>query len=91
MKRLSKLPAATIALAFISACASSGLPQTGFGEMIRNIFPTFERMSEAERREAERSKAWNKLTFRTDVQAVGNDRLEIEARGALGNGIQTRF
>lgn len=88
MKRVSKLTAATLCIALISACASSGLPSANFGEMIRNLFPSFDRMTEQERREAERSRAWNKLTFRTSVQAVGNDRLEIEARGSLGNGIQ---
>lgn len=59
-----------------------------FGETVRNFFPKWERMSDSERREAERSNAWKKLTFRSDVQAVANDRLEIEARGSLGNGIQ---
>lgn len=59
-----------------------------FGEAVRNFFPKWERMSDSERREAERSNAWKKLTFRSDVQAVANDRLEIEARGSLGNGIQ---
>ena len=88
MKRVSTFIAAALATAFLSACASSGLSTPNFGEMIRNIFPQFERMTEQERREAERSKAWNKLTHRTTVQAVGNNRLEIEARGSLGNGIQ---
>jgi hypothetical protein len=88
MKRVSQLTAAALAFSLLSACANSGLPNPNFGEMIRNIFPSFERMTEQERREANRSKAWDKLTFRTSVQAVGNNRLEIEARGSLGKGIQ---
>ena len=88
MRILSKIAVVFGSLALVASCATATSSLESFGETVRNLFPKWERMTELERREAERSKAWNKLTHRTDVQAVGNDRLEIEARGSLGNGIQ---
>lgn len=88
MRMLSKISAIFASLALLANCATATSTLDSFGETVRNLFPKWERMSEFERREAERSKAWNKLTHRTAVQAVGNDRLDIEAKGSLGNGIQ---
>lgn len=88
MRRIKAHTFVLIAAILLAGCATSSSAVNSFGEAVRNLFPKWERMSDFERREAERSKAWKTLTFRSDVQAVANDRLEIEARGSLGNGIQ---
>ncbi|MEO1662607.1 MAG: hypothetical protein AAFR51_16575 [Pseudomonadota bacterium] len=77
-----------MAFALLTACATQGSPRDGFTQMVGSLAFKWDRMTEVERREAERSEAWDKLVFRSEVRSIGNDRLEIKAKGALGNGIQ---
>lgn len=79
--------AISIALVGLSACASAWqMPQ------VRRLgsAPTSESPQNTATRDIERhrAKAWRLLSHRSEVQSVGNARLEIIARGSLGNGIQ---
>lgn len=74
-------------LAICLAACSTSVETNPFG--IFDRFISGERaLSDFERRELERSKAWRKLVGRSEVQAVGNSRLQVLAKGSLGNGIQ---
>lgn len=80
---------ACVSFSIIVGCASvlgdSGLaPREVFQSFLSGSKP----LSDYERQELDRSKAWKTLVGRSEVQSISNARLEIEASGSLGNGIQ---